>query len=302
MELVCEYRKDLQRSELLLYREGTETSAYYEKMLTYNRIPGILRYGIIKENEKQYCKYDIGAKQSLSEHYGQNKMTYEQLKWLVEEILRIIEGGREYLIDEKDIVLRPDCIFFGRDCEELYLCCYPAYQRELGKQFAELFEALMERLDYKDPPAVLLLYKLYIRCKEGGCSAVGLRKLLETGQDEPVERVFQYDTEFSEHEALTESLQEPLTFLRGEPGYYLQAESESETIQMKEFPFLPEKNGEKVGAKISLRGEDIYLEDMNSAYGTFVNGRRLANNEMQKLNHGDSVMLADQSYRFVRQY
>ena len=300
MELVCEYRKDLQRSELLLYREGTEVSAYYEKMLTYNRIPGILRYGIVKENEKQYCKYDIGAKQSLSERYGQNKMTYEQLKWLVEEILRVIEGGREYLIDEKDIVLRSDCVFFGRDCEELYLCCYPAYQRELGKQFAELFEALMDRLDYKDPPAVLLLYRLYIRCKEGGCSSAELRALLETGAGEEGS-VCRYDTAVSEHAALTESLQEPLAFLRSEPGYYLQAENEEETIQMKQFPFLFEK-GEKTDAKISLRGEDVYIEDLNSPYGTFVNGRRLAGNEMQKLNHGDSVMLADQSYRFVRQY
>lgn len=301
MELVCEYRKNLQRSELLLYREGEGVSAYYEKMLTYNRVPGILRYGIIKEDGRQWCRYDIGAKQSLQERYEQGKVSYEQLKWLVKEILRVIEGGREYLIDEKDIVLRPDCIFYGRDCEELYLCCYPAYQREIGKQFAELFEALMERLDYKDPPAVLLLYKLYIRCKEGGCSAAELSALLETEPEEIGESICRYDTEMSVHEALCESLQEPFTFLRSEPGYYLQAESETETIQMKEFPFLFGK-AEKKDAKISLRGEDVYIEDMNSVYGTFVNGRRLAGNEMQKLNHGDSVMLADQSYRFVRQY
>ena len=179
MEFVCERRKNLQRSELLLHRDGGEDSAYYEKMLTYNRIPGILRYGTTKEEGRQYCRYDIGAKQSLMERYEPRKLAYGQLKWLVEEILRVIEEGREYLIDEKDIVLRPDCIFLGNDCEELYLCCYPAYQREVGTQFAELFEVLMERLDYKDPSAVLLLYKLYIRCREGGCSAAEMRALLE---------------------------------------------------------------------------------------------------------------------------
>ncbi len=301
MEFVCECRKNLQRSELLLHREGTEAPAYYEKMLTYNRIPGLLRYGMIKEEGKQYCRYDIGAKQSLSERYEQSKIAYGQLKWLVEEALRIIEGCREYLIDEKDIVLRPDCIFLGRDCEELYLCCYPAYQREIGKQFAELFETLMERLDYKDPSAVLLLYKLYIRCREGGCSANEMRTLLETEPEETDETVCRYDTELSEHAALTESLQEPVAFLRSEPGYYLQAESEAETIRMKEFPFLLGTE-EKADARVRLRGEDVYIEDMNSVYGTFVNGRRIAGNEMQKLNHGDSVMLADKSYRFVRQY
>lgn len=302
MEFVCDCRKSLQRSELFLHQEGGEVSAYYEKMLLHNRIPGILRYGTIKEEGKQYCKYDIGAKQSLSERYEQSKLVYGQLKWLVEEILRVIEEAGEYLIDEKDIVLRPDCIFLGKDCEELYLCCYPAYQRELGKQFAELFEALMERLDYKDPSAVLLLYKLYIRCREGGCSAAELRSLLETKQEESEKTTCRYDTEFSEHEALTESLQEPVAFLRIEPGYYLQAEGEGESIHLDQFPFLLGKEGERPEARICLRGEELYIEDTNSVYGTFVNGRRLAGNEMQKLNHGDSVMLADKGYRFVRQY
>lgn len=302
MEFVCERRKNLQRSELLLHREGGEDSAYYEKMLTYNRIPGILRYGTTKEEGRQYCRYDIGAKQSLMERYEQRKIAYGQLKWLVEEILRVIEEGREYLIDEKDIVLRPDCIFLGNDCEELYLCCYPAYQREVGTQFAELFEVLMERLDYKDPSAVLLLYKLYIRCREGGCSAAEMRALLEARPEKTDEITCRYDTELSEHEALTESLQESVAFLRSEPGYYLQAECEEETVHMEQFPFLLGKEGERADARLSLHGEDMYIEDMNSVYGTFVNGRRLAGNEMQKLNHGDSVMLADQSYRFVRQY
>ena len=49
-----------------------------------------------------------------------------------------------------------------------------------------------------------------------------------------------------------------------------------------------------------MRGGGFYIEDANSDGGTFVNGRRLAKNEIQKLSVGDSVMLADRCYRFMR--
>ena len=97
------------------------------------------------------------------------------------------------------------------------------------------------------------------------------------------------------------------------PGYCLRAESAAASIKITALPcYLGSEGGiletenaelspEKTQARISLQRDSVYIEDMKSETGTFVNGRRIAGNEIYKLNIGDSVMLADRCYRFVRE-
>ena len=97
------------------------------------------------------------------------------------------------------------------------------------------------------------------------------------------------------------------------PGYCLRAESAAASIKITALPcYLGSEGGiletenaelspEKTQARISMQKNSVYIEDANSEKGTFVNGRRIAGNEIYKLNIGDSVMLADRCYRFVRE-
>lgn len=318
--LEYEYRRSMQKNELLLWRDGAaKKPEYYELMFLHNRMPGVLQFTQEESGERtRYC-YDVTTKQSVAERYEQEKVTREPLQKLVRDIIQIIEAGREFLIDEADYVIRPECMFFAKDSEQLFLCCYPSLQKKIREQLVGLFEYLMGRIDYSDASAVVMVYELYMRCKSESCSFAELLQVLDKHAEEPFhdsgageDGKSRADTKnlISEENAADKETEE---LSLDEVEYCLLAEKKEDSIYLTHFPFdigqnilEPSCEGKteeafgKIQARISLRGAFLYIEDMKSVKGTFVNGRRIAGNEIQKLNHGDSVMLADRCYRFLR--
>ena len=122
--------------------------------------------------------------------------------------------------------------------------------------------------------------------------------------------IFEGREEMLESQGETENAAEIVSEMS---GYCLRAESLAESLKLVSFPCYISSEGVlssadkgapvlgKTQARISLQRDSVYIEDMKSETGTFVNGRRIAGNEIYKLNIGDSVMLADRCYRFVRE-
>lgn len=300
--LQYEYRRSMQKNELLLWEtDATGGPGFYKEMLQRNHLPGVLAFSQEKESDRhRYC-YDVTTKQPMTERYEQVKMTYGQLQKLLQDMVRIIEAGRQFLIDENDYVVRPECMFYTKESEQLHLCCYPFLQKNLREQLSELFEYLLGRIDYSDSAVVVLVYELYMKCKQESFCFAELLGMIDP-QEKTSEDIV-VETECT-HMLPRDQKEE-------ETGYCFQAERKENSIHVSRFPFYvgQEENEVRGGdnpfageiqAKISTRGETVYIEDMKSAKGVFVNGRRLAGNEIQKLNQGDSVMLADRCFRFMR--
>lgn len=89
-------------------------------------------------------------------------------------------------------------------------------------------------------------------------------------------------------------------------------ENSFETIVIDHFPFTIGKletlvDGRinhspvsRLHAKIIKEGEGVYLEDLNSTNGTFVNQRRLQPNEKADIAKGDEIRFAEISYQFSK--
>lgn len=314
-----EYIRNMQKNDLILYDEGVNSGpGYYIKMLSYNRIQGLLSFTEEKTDTRRRYRYDVRAKQSLTERLTGSKLDYIQLDTLLRSLMEIIQRGKEYLVDENDYVLCPEFIFCGGDSNHVYLCCYPFLQSDIRLQLTGLFEYLLSHIDYQDLSAVKVAYELYMKSKAQGFGFADILSVLDQyakGGESDVQ------TEEPEGDILTGDSDDtgsaevvPVkkdTEERMNEGYCLQAGKKEASIYMKEFPCHIGHKGEvvcegaalqsdMVHAKLSKRGESVYIEDIKSSNGTFVNGRRIAGNEIQKLNIGDSVMLVDRCYRFVR--
>ena len=320
-----EQKRTMQKNELVLWEENVaEEPGFFTKMFSYNCIRGILPFVAEKMDSRIQYRYDIGTRKSLPEWIGHGKMNGIQLDALVRNIIEIIENGREYLIDETDYVLCPEYIFFSESSEQVYLCCYPRYQGNLQKQLADLFEFLLNQIDYQDLSAVGIAYELYMKSKAPGCRFVDMLSILEryTTKGEAEDSKGEKENEVNASERLEapskEAGEKEDVIFAEQAGalelseFCLLAERKKDSISITTFPCYISQKGEtlsgeaegvaigKLHAKISIRGEVVYIEDMKSEGGTFVNGRRIAGNEIHRLNAGDSVMLADRCYRFVR--
>ena len=377
------YINDMGKSELVL-SDGDITSfpCYYEKMIRHNDIPNVLKFSTEWHDGKVRFRYETDGRSPVSETFTERKPDSRKLKQLLLGIIRAVSEAQEYLIDEQDFVVRPDCIFENRNGEP-GLVCLPGYGKQLREQFAELFEFMMNRLDYNDKRAVVTLYELYRRAKESTCSFDDMKAVIEKNMSlngipvlpgvtgpvdetsEDAETLCTGEKTESRKEARTgdktvrsaapgEAVSSPdvveyhaepspgtkkqngsakkgfLASLRGKtPGenakttllfeapecseYLLDPEDEKEKINLNKFPFFIGKKGANLDCELQYpqisrlhakltkdETETVYLEDMQSLNGCFVNGVRIVPGDRVPLKNRDEICLANIKYRFRR--
>lgn len=96
--------------------------------------------------------------------------------------------------------------------------------------------------------------------------------------------------------------------------YLVPEEQGQELISLGEFPFFigrfqkdtasleKKKNISRMHSKIEKMGEQFFISDLNSTNGTFVNEKRIENNQQIVLTEGDKVSFADVPYYFTKEW
>ena len=187
-EIQVDYKRDMQNSYLVIETEEIPERTYRLPMLMNNRIEGLLEIELRTVDEKNVYYYDISSRQSFACIYEKKTLNSPELKKLIRDIISIITRGKEYLLDENDFIIRPEYIYLSIPACEVSLCYLPGYQRDMRGQLSGLFEELMNKVNYKDEEAVLLIYSLYMAGKEEHCTFDSLLALLRerAGRTVPV--------------------------------------------------------------------------------------------------------------------
>ena len=169
-----EYKKEWMDTYLWVLSENQIQDSYVEKMLLHNQGEGRLEFSKQqKEGEEYYC-YKITGKKALNSVYSMMTIGERQIRGILQQLFKILESGKEYLLKEEDFVLSPNYIFATFPQMEIELCYVPGYHIPLKEQLEGLFEYLLNRVDYDDKNAVELLYNCYMFCmkEQGGLKEI----------------------------------------------------------------------------------------------------------------------------------
>ncbi|NLY48895.1 MAG: FHA domain-containing protein [Clostridiales bacterium] len=165
------YKKDIRNSYLVIQMtDNCSSEAYCVNMLQENRVEGIIKPEPRNIDNRVLYYYDITSRQSLETVYIKKSIRYEKIKNLFMDLADIIERTYEYLLNENDLVLKPEHIYMDLDKEKTWLCYLPGYGRDIGAQITALVEYIMNKVEYSDKEAVLYTYNLYAACRDGGFS------------------------------------------------------------------------------------------------------------------------------------
>lgn len=175
MRIETEIVQEFTGRYLKVTTEGT-TADFGEKVLRYNKIDGILGAEIQQiDNVPQYL-YAIGDCILLSDFLKRGSFSAEEIKFLMREIIRLIELAREYLLDEKDMILMGDCMFYDESEKKLSVAYLDGYQHNVGKGISRILEICMDHMNHQDKELVFLVYGLHKISKEANFC---LRRLTE---------------------------------------------------------------------------------------------------------------------------
>lgn len=158
-----------------------------ENILHYNEIDGILGPQVQQvDNSPQYL-YEIGDRISLAELFQRGQMTAEGLRELLNQLLLLFERAKEYLLDEKDLILVSEYTFYDEKKRKLSVAYLDGYGREVRQGISELMESCMNYMNHRDKELIFLVYGLHKISKEENFSVHRLTEMVgekETGDNE----------------------------------------------------------------------------------------------------------------------
>ena len=153
-------------------------SDFRERMLANNRITGLLEFDIVEIDGKKTYEYRTGNMESMEAYCGKNKLNAARAAGILNGILGIIYRGSEYMLDEDDYIIDPDVICIDAH-DEVRLAYFPGYDHNIIRQLNMLADYMMNRTDYHDDAAVVLVYAFYMKTKEDSCSIEELVNLVK---------------------------------------------------------------------------------------------------------------------------
>ncbi|MBQ8306706.1 MAG: FHA domain-containing protein [Blautia sp.] len=182
----AEYKRDLNHSYLILRGREDAQETYQVRMLTGGHIPSILPCRIQGVDGSFLYYYDITSRQSLDTIYEGKKLQDTDLQLLFSGISMVLEEMEEYLMDPGKLLLSPEFVFVDPAPGQVRFLWFPEQEGDLQKEFLELTEYLLPRIDHKSSAAVRVGYGVYRHILEGSFQPETVRRILyeQTGGDE----------------------------------------------------------------------------------------------------------------------
>ena len=178
------YKNDLKRAYIILEGEGEYKEDYQVVMIKENEIPGILKMDVrYVDNQSQYY-YDISGKTSFKTLHDKSKLSLDEMRRLVNDLLQVIHELQRYMLDGEHLLLEPEYIFC--DDEKFFFCYYPSCKQDIREEYHRLTEFFVREVDYKDEEGVHFAYTLHKNTMEENYSIEEIMKKILPEKEEPV--------------------------------------------------------------------------------------------------------------------
>ena len=162
-----EYKRDMNHNYLILTGEDViDTDSYQVRMIVANAVPDLLQCRIQGIDGKFMVYYDVTSRHSLTALFEDRKLGIEELQIILGGFIQVMEEMSEYLLNPCQLILEPEYIYMDSEKKNVRFCYLPGFHGEVQKQFQNLAEYFLPKLDHEDGKAVMLGYGVYRRALE----------------------------------------------------------------------------------------------------------------------------------------
>ena len=156
--LETKYYKDFRHNYVILKDMESEANSYQCRMITENRISGLLSCQKRHINGEALFYYDISSKQSLISFCESGYVTMTFLERLLRQLQMVRESMSDYLLTGSCLLLKPEFVFMDVESGEFSFIYFPFETDE--NYMVAFMEYLTDRVDTQDREAVDVSYKI----------------------------------------------------------------------------------------------------------------------------------------------
>ena len=153
------YHKDYRHNYLIIREDEMTGDDYQRKMITENRIRGLLPCQIRYINGETLLYYEITSKQSVKGLFEGKHLTMKELKGLFISLKMVMEETAS-LLPEDGLLIEPDMIFTELEKDEFYFVYDPFSESRGAQTLITLLEFLADHVDGEDNAALQAVYHM----------------------------------------------------------------------------------------------------------------------------------------------
>lgn len=161
--LQIEYKNSFNHNYLKIKAEWKQDGKmrYQYRIITTRELAGLLSVNTYFDEGEQGMCYDISSKQSLSKYFLKGRITSSWMERLEEGLKAVLWSLEQYLLDNRNLILEPDCIFQDMESDKLYFLYYPYYIEKEENNMEEFLSFLIEHTEEGEEELQEILYNIY---------------------------------------------------------------------------------------------------------------------------------------------
>lgn len=145
-----------------------EKPRYQYQILTTRKLEGLLPVSMHIANGEQGLYYEISSTQSLSKWFMKEKINRRWMDMLISALQVVLWSLEQYLLDNRNLVLHPDCIFQDMEKEKIRFLYCPYYVENEMPDMEAFLSFLVENADEREPETLEALYGIFSRWESMG--------------------------------------------------------------------------------------------------------------------------------------
>ncbi len=189
-----EFKREMNRNYMVLHPEKEIGGSYALRMLSENRINGLLPFQEKRIDGETFLYFDITSRQSLARMMEYRSFKAKEIRQITSDLIVTMTALERFLMDGDQLCLEPDMIYVDPDDMKANFCLLPGSGSQFEESFRKLARYILDHVDHTDGDAVVLAFALFRAGEKENLGIRDLEKCLRAGERDGKEDNFGENT------------------------------------------------------------------------------------------------------------
>lgn len=189
-----EFKREMNRNYMVLHPEKEIGGSYALRMLSENRINGLLPLQEKQIDGEIFLYFNITSRQSLARMMEYRSFKAKEIRQITSDLIVTMTALERFLMDGDQLCLEPDMIYVDPDDLKANFCLLPGSVSQFEESFRKLARYILDHVDHTDGDAVVLAFALFRAGEKENFGIRDLEKCLRAGERDGKEDNFGENT------------------------------------------------------------------------------------------------------------
>lgn len=169
---------------MVLHPEEELGESYTLRMLSENRITGLLPFQEKRIDGETFLYFNITSRQSLARMMEYRAFQAREIRQITSDLIVTMTSLEKFLMEGDQLCLEPDMIYVDPDDLKANFCLLPGSDGRFEENFRKLTRYILDHVDHTDGDAVILAFALFRAGEKENLGIRDLERCLRTGEND----------------------------------------------------------------------------------------------------------------------